>query len=100
MAKSHGIAYDNCKDCESRCAHAGENRSFVCPKGVSCKVKKETPETNADRIRAMSDEELAQVPKMFSGYPCVYLDRECGREEKCEDCLLEWLRQPVEGWHD
>lgn len=35
MAKSK---YDNCRDCKSRCEHAGKDREFVCPGGVSCKV--------------------------------------------------------------
>lgn len=32
------IRYDNCKDCSVRCEHAGKDREFVCPSGVSCKV--------------------------------------------------------------
>ena len=30
---------DNCKDCVSKCEHAGKDREFVCIGGVSCKVK-------------------------------------------------------------
>lgn len=32
------IKYDNCKDCCSKCEHAGKDREFVCPGGKSCKV--------------------------------------------------------------
>ena len=32
------IKYDNCKDCCSKCEHAGKDREFICPGGVSCKV--------------------------------------------------------------
>lgn len=32
---------DNCKDCVSKCEHAGKDREFVCIGGVSCKVKKQ-----------------------------------------------------------
>lgn len=32
---------DNCKDCVSKCEHAGKDREFVCVGGVSCKVKSE-----------------------------------------------------------
>ena len=32
------IKYDNCKDCHSRCVHAGKDRKFVCINGVSCKI--------------------------------------------------------------
>lgn len=56
------------------------------------------PITNADRIRAMSDEELAK----FIANPCQCAVeperdgyRECGNDS-CLKHLLEWLRQPVE----
>lgn len=42
------------------------------------------PETNADRIRAMSDEELAKLL-------CIY-DWRLGEMDEC----LAWLKQPVE----
>lgn len=32
------LKYDNCKDCINHCEHAGKDRQFVCPHGVSCKV--------------------------------------------------------------
>lgn len=32
------IKYDNCKDCKSKCEHAGKDREFICPGGISCKV--------------------------------------------------------------
>ena len=56
------------------------------------------PKTNADRIRAMSDEELCK----FLG-ECKFCDI-C--EEGCDSCtyngdcdkrLLDWLKQPAEG---
>ena len=65
------------------------------------------PQTNADRIRAMSDEELAKVLNAFTAY-----FEECNRSEEevdCKDCelckmcrlydrnALEWLKQPAEG---
>lgn len=30
---------DNCKDCKSLCEHAGKDREFICPHGISCKVE-------------------------------------------------------------
>lgn len=54
--------------------------------------------TNADRIRAMSDEELAK----YLSNPCnCEVDperdgfRECGND-LCVKYLLEWLQQPAE----
>ena len=62
----------------------------------------EEPQTNADRIRAMSDEELAEFfksPLFFNKpwcclheKPCRHLDR---KEFLCAECLLEWLKQEV-----
>ena len=47
--------------------------------------------TNADRIRAMTDEELVSVvpcPLGFSMFRCP-IERQCG------PCKREWLKQPV-----
>lgn len=38
------LKYDNCENCISKCEHAGKDREFICPGGVSCKVTY-TPET-------------------------------------------------------
>ncbi len=48
------------------------------------------PKTNADRIRAMTDEELAEwalykAPEIGRGYADSYLG------------LIKWLQQPAEG---
>ena len=57
------------------------------------------PLTNADRIRAMSDEELAKMMTSGAGEFDCY---ECWRTEdepcdlNCEVRCLEWLRKPVE----
>lgn len=47
--------------------------------------------TNADRIRAMTDEELADWHAS-----CPYIDKECTMKG-CVKCVLEWLQQPAEG---
>lgn len=59
-------------------------------------------QTNADRIREMTDEELAD--NLMSDYlicnRCAYSDEcECDEwvtSEKCREGILDWLRQPVE----
>ena len=62
--------------------------------------------TNAQKIRAMSDEELAKH-LVDIGWDCHFctehwrLDNEplmCGKkcDEKCAEHCLEWLQQPVE----
>lgn len=37
---NHELKYDNCKNCASKCEHAGKDREFVCRNGISCKVIK------------------------------------------------------------
>ena len=60
--------------------------------------------TNADRIRAMSDEELAEwLANMFDCHHCSEHERIGGNpllsaeqcDQKCEKHCLEWLKQPV-----
>ena len=53
----------------------------------------EYPQTNADRIRAMSDEELADV--VANGVGCVLKAPHC-MEDDCTPCILKWLKQPAE----
>ena len=67
---------------------------------------REKPQTNADRIRSMSDEELATHLHDI-GWDC-HLCAEHGRldndpllrgekcDEKCVEHCLEWLKQPAE----
>ena len=54
------------------------------------------PITNSDRIRAMSDEELANI---MAGTPiCKERYMDCIKDGlDCEACLLEWLKQPTKG---
>lgn len=63
------------------------------------------PKSNADRIRSMSDEELAKFLECFGlchycaehnrlGDIRIYADEKC--DEKCVDHCLEWLKQPAD----
>ena len=52
------------------------------------------PLTNADRIRSMTDEELANIIKCPYGNP--YFDEHLPCKGSCHDCLLIWLQQPAE----
>lgn len=57
---------------------------FVRPTD-SCERWKTSKQTNADRIRAMTDDELATI--IFCGNPCVE------QSFKTETELLDWLKQ-------
>lgn len=53
----------------------------------------EKPQTNADRIRAMTDEELAEWLASFVHCDCPVVHyRGCGSEE-CDVPWLDWLKQ-------
>ena len=56
--------------------------------------------TNADQIRSMTDEKLAEVVKN----PCdigYYIPREWCEGRNCGyQCSLDWLRQDVKRWMD
>ena len=90
------IKYDNCKDCHSRCVHAGKDRKFVCINGVSCKITTGKSQTNADRIRSMTDEELAWELMLWR---CEAVARHHGVSSEYPDTqkmILEWIQQPAE----
>lgn len=67
------------------------------PKG--CKYRKEKAVTNGDKIRSMTDEQLADA---------ITADAFCGKvtgeiatisdcsDRKCIDCVLQWLRKEAE----
>ena len=91
------IKYDNCKDCHSRCVHAGKDRKFVCINGVSCKITTGKSQTNADRIRSMTDEELAWELMLWR---CEAVAKYHGVSSEYPDTqktILKWLQQPAEG---
>lgn len=74
-------------------ARLGENAEcYLCP-------DYKAPMTNADSIRAMSDEKLAKFLESSHGCPTDD-DCEYGRHAKIESCIKHWenwLRQPAEG---
>ena len=55
------------------------------------------PITNADRIRAMSDEELEQFINHFNICD-IRTNEECKMSycACCEVCVMDWLKQPAE----
>ena len=61
---------------------------------IACSAYKRPP-TNADRIRAMSDEELEKLLIEFSAFACIFPDKDC-EEVSCVECVTNWLHQPAE----
>lgn len=58
----------------------------------------EKSQTNADRIRGMSDEELARrIAARTACMDCILLEK-CNRltgRRRCVDMWLDWLKSPV-----
>ena len=92
--------YDACKgildavgiEMDAEC----QNQETLCGNFMSCNITKNIM-TNADRIRAMTDEELEQFINNF-----IICDIRTNDECKmsycacCEVCVMDWLKQPSE----
>lgn len=52
--------------------------------------------TNGDKIRAMTDEEMAN---RLSKLICSNVSEECCHTS-CKECWLSWLKAPVEESHE
>ena len=67
---------------------------FRCNSYYDVKIKKET---NADRIRAMSNEELARFIFIgCDGRKCVETDESESIPHQCERCWIDWLKQEAD----
>ena len=89
-----------CPDCGNMIAYNSYFSAFYCPRcgGIFKKVK---PMTNADRIRAMSDEELSVwIASMTTVCECCAEINECESPKcfnKCLHGVEDWLKQPPKG---
>lgn len=98
------MIYTGCEKCTYDSKRTDEYPCNECVHGASVKEHFK-PMTNADRIRNMSDEELAEFLLEVNStiqhcmiYDCKYEDE---REGLCKDCFLEWLQAEVkEGGED
>ena len=84
----------HCRICHNTsCSNHGKNISFL---GEGWKCNYITVPTNADRIRAMSDDELADMLwKTQRNYRAVCSDPVVDYNEQ-RDNLIDWLQQPAE----
>ena len=76
---------------DGRCI--GTKEVDPCPGYDKCKQYKPNYTTNADRIRGLTDEELA---KEFIRHVCPPMERRHCPDMPCYECWLNWLQQPVE----
>ena len=88
------------EDCPHCVFEKTEANCRGCFEGSHYKPK---PLTNADRIRAMTDEQLAYfllaVKIDYAG--CAFPDHEsCPVKGSCYDCWLEWMKEEAKGDND
>ena len=76
--------------------HSSYSYCHLCDSENLCKGYE--PKTNADRIRAMSDEELEPTILAFKLGYAPWCDHHCKNEGEygCDTCILNWLKQPAE----
>lgn len=55
---------------------------------------KDEPLTNADRIRSMTDEELAKWLCVMNFDDCPDRAHQMKCTDKCYECWLDWLKSP------
>lgn len=95
-----------CKNCINLYNLSDEDDVMVgkwCPKVVDCpdvEIERDCifykAMTNADRIRAMSDEELAMTMMCPNENGLAEIDCDKRGSCNCYECLLKWLQEKVE----
>lgn len=96
------VAFPDCYDCENASSINGELWCSLffhpCSQTIACSRNAPKPEpkpiTNADRIRSMTDEELAEEMGTTIDR-CPPSSTICPKGG-CQDCWLGWLKQEVE----
>jgi len=79
----------NCKNCRANCTGAKQDREIALCLGY------DPPKTNADKLRAMSDEELAEYMGDVQTWGGCPNHGAANCQEECAKCWLDWLRQEV-----
>lgn len=88
-----------CVECEKvatvKCCHNCKKDANKCQVFHACgeDCNEWEKATNADRVRALSDEELAMIIAL--GIGCVLHAPHC-MDTDCTPCMLKWLKQPAE----
>lgn len=72
-------------------------RAYTCSKS-NCNYWENVKPSNGDRIRSMSDEELAHfISEIADCCVCkAEMGEGCSAGKKCEDFWLDWVKQEVE----
>ena len=89
-----------CTDCWNfdRCNAIGRVVDLSVDDGVCRDFDECKPQTNADRIRAMSDEELNDLfHDIYDSGAYDAVSYGCGHQTNSFEWTMDWLQQPAEG---
>lgn len=87
-----------CKTCDYAGRPPYKSPCSECDKTLGspfCQFEQTLKMTNGDRIRAMSNEELADMIRLSQFCP-EGLMQDCLSTDSCRDCWVIWLQRPVE----
>ena len=86
-----------CPKCGAIASYDPYFHAFICSKS-NCDYLRRIKSTNADRIRVMTDEELAHfISEIADCCVCkAEMGKGCSAGKKCEDFWLDWVKQEVE----
>ena len=88
--------------CKKICVWNESSEGCEKPQGAICPVynvgSQQKPQTNADRIRAMSDEELAEFLELT--HPSMVIRLGGKFIERAKEDIKNWLKQPAEDEKD
>lgn len=86
-----------CKYPNEVCANMTVLNEVAYCDSVPCSLKDELPkQTNADRIRSMTDEELADFLDNLCLVKADFHCEECNNPLNCDVCYLDWLQSEAE----
>lgn len=89
-----------CTDCWNfdRCNAIGRVVDFSVDDGVCRYFDECKPQTNADRIRAMTDDELNDLfHDIYDSGAYDAVSYGCGHQTNSFEWTMDWLQQPAEG---
>ena len=85
-----------CKSCKKKDKREYADDCFACDNGDQWEAKRHRSQnkqkTNADRIRSMKDEKLAELLRDYQCNTCDFSGF-CEETDKCEEEIFKWLKQ-------
>ena len=88
-----------CKDCVGfdECKTTGRTVEFAVDDGVCIDFDERKPQTNADKIRSMTDDELNELfHEIYNAGAEDAVAYEWGQRTNSFEWTMDWLKQPAE----